>query len=852
MEKNTRTFTKEAINCIKYSNILANTLGKKTISGDELFFGVYNYISEITWSEILFSLLGIKDSDVLEEYMNWKYWSHGTKSNKDLTFNKKLENEFLKNKKNSKFDFMLLFYISFFDLSTDFRNYLFDYKIDTKALKENCKNISSNPIVNKSGMFDFLEILDKIFNKLNLDPKNTHIMKIEQFDNIEDLNTMLNSLEWGVMEENDEQTSTTTKPAKKDDKKMTIDYFGTDLTKECKDGFIDPIIGRDQEIKQVIYTLLRKNKNNPLLLWEAGVGKTAIVEWLAQKIIMGDVPEKLLNKKIYLLDMWTLLAGTKYRGEFEARMKSILEEAVDENNNIILFIDELHTIIGAGWQDNNDAAQMIKPLLSRGKIKLIGATTFDEYQKHIEKDAALKRRFQEINVGEPDEESTKQILMWLKETYENFHGVKITQETIESSIKLSKRYMLNKHLPDKALDILDEACARKSTMQVKLEKDNSYKKLEKDIENIEKKIEKSIEWQDYFKAAELKEKEEKMKKEMKTIRSNKNMPQHLRPEINTHDIGVVLSEKTGIPVSVVNQSEIDRLKQLDRDLRKHILGQEEAVEAIVKTITRNRLSMIEKNKPIGSFLFLGPSGVGKTYLAKLIAKNYFGDEDSIVRIDMSEFMEKHSISKLIGSPAGYVWYDEGWQLTEAVRRKPYTVLLFDEIEKASTDVLNILLQILDEGKLKDSKWRWIDFKSTIIVMTSNLGSEEFSKKRATIGFNANATDGKEIDENQFTTIRSRILDELKDFMSPELINRIDYKIVFKPLTKEIVRGIFEKNLKEFLDVWTLNKDVTIPSFTKTKIKEIVDEIYDPQYGARPIQRYIHDKIENEIIEQIMK
>ncbi len=404
---------------------------------------------------------------------------------------------------------------------------------------------------------------------------------------------------------------------------------------------------------------MRKNKNNPLLIGEAGVGKTAIVEGLAQRLVRGDVPEKLKNKKIFLLDMGTLVAGTKYRGEFESRMKSILEEAIDPTNNIILFIDEIHTIIGAGGQENGDAAQILKPLLSRGKIKLIGSTTFNEYQKYIEKDQALKRRFQEVIVNEPDTETSKQILFGLKQTYEDFHGVQIDEEALDTAIMLSKRYMMNKFLPDKALDIIDEACARKSTMNQKLDNDKDYKKYEETLAKIQAKIEEAIEKQDYFGAAELKAKEEEAKQEMLKIRTNKNIPTHLRQTISQEDIGNVLADKTGIPTNIVNESEIEKLRRLASELKTNIVGQDEAVDAVVKTLTRSRLSVIRYTKPIGSFLCLGPSGVGKTYLAKLIAKEYFGNADAMIRIDMSEFMEKYSVSKLIGSPAGYVGYDEG-------------------------------------------------------------------------------------------------------------------------------------------------------------------------------------------------
>ena len=668
------------------------------------------------------------------------------------------------------------------------------------------------------------------------------------------LDEMLNTMESEIVEKSDsDKISLETweqKPKKKEEKKLTIEYFGTDLTKEAKDGYLDPIIGREKEIDQVSYTLLRKTKNNPLLIWEAGVGKTAIVEGVVQRINAKQVPEKLIGKKVFLLDMGTLVAGTKYRWEFESRMKSILEEATDPTNNIILFIDELHTIIGAGGQDQNDAAQMLKPLLSRGKIKLIGATTFDEYQKYIEKDAALKRRFQEVVVNEPSIEVTKQIILGLKPTYEDFHGVVISDEAIESAITLSKRYILNKQLPDKALDILDEASARKSTMQKKLDNDDSYKKQEAKIEKIQKQIEDAIENQDYFSAAELKKEEESLKKELQKIRSNKNIPAHLRSVIEAKDIGNVLADKTGIPTNIVNEDEVSKLKRLDTELKDQIIGQDDAVNAIVKTLIRSRLSVIRKNKPIGSFLFLGPSGVGKTYLAKLIAKHYFGDETAMIRFDMSEFMEKFSVSKLIGSPAGYVGYDEGGGLTEAVKRKPYSVILLDEIEKASPDVLNILLQILDEGQLKDSKGRWIDFKNTIIVMTSNIGTEEFSKKKTSIWFDTGTK--ADIDNKQFDDIKTRVLEELKNFLTPELSNRIDHKVVFRPLSKENLTSIFNQQIKTFLSAWKENDQVKLPKFSKAEVEKIVDEIYDPAFGARPVERYINDEIEPKIINSLLK
>ena len=860
MKKSIKLFNPYAIDSLKYATCIAIIYNQKYINWDALFRWIYQYIRNHQYFDLFCNVTWLNNIDLLDQYYEKKV---NVESFSEDVFDMSLNNvlrgkieEILQDGVH-QLDLIVLFYISFFDLSTDFKKFLNSKKvwIDYEIILQNCKKLFNNPVILTSWIFAFLEILDKLFSKLNLDSKNVKIMDIQNINNLNEMGDVLNSLEWEIAEQGkDESVSevwNTPKPWKKEDKKLTVDYFWTDLTKEVKDGFTDPVIGRENEINQVIYTLLRKNKNNPLLIWEAGVWKTAIVEWLAQKIVNNEVPEKLKGKKIYLLDMGTLLAWTKYRWEFEARMKSILEEAQDPTNNIILFIDELHTIIWAGWQDNNDAAQMLKPLLARGKIKLIWATTFDEYQKHIEKDAALKRRFQEVIVNEPDAEVSMEIMKWLRQTYEDFHGVQITDDAIKASVKLTQRYILNKHLPDKALDIIDEACARKSTMQTKLENDDEYKKIEKKIEKIKSQIDSAIENQDYFQAAELKEQEDELKNSLLKIRNRKNVPTHLRPLIDSNDIGEVLADKTWVPANIVNQSEIEKLRALDKNLKWNVFGQEDAVNAVVKTLTRNRLSVIEKNKPIWSFLFLWPSGVGKTFLAKQIAKNYFGDENAVVRLDMSEYMEKFSVSKLIWSPAWYVGYDEWWQLTESIRRKPYSVLLLDEIEKASPDVLNILLQILDEWKLKDSKWRWIDFKSCIVVMTSNIWSENFSKNSWVIGFDASKKDKDELSQNSFEKIEWKIIDELKDYMTPELLNRIDHKIIFKPLSKKVLADIFEKNLNEFLCSRKVNSKVKLPEYSKKQIAKIIDEIYDPQYGARPIERYINSNIEPEIIKQLI-
>jgi len=851
MKKQQIYYRKEWQKVLQYAQLITRSDKKKMVSHLSLFWWVYVLLRQHEHYEIFWKLIGVKHIGILEDYFHKQY--------KELNFTE-LPNRFVIVKhiaqtifswlldEKHKVDFVRLLYASVESPSVEAQRVFARLWIDTNTIKENCQYVMDHPLVLQIWMLAFLQLLATLIKRLALDINQIQLMQIDFMQHIP-----MMGQEQDVLDRDDNKSKVTTDNKKKKDeeKKMTVEYFWSDLTLEYKDGFLDPVIGREKEIDQMIYTLLRKTKNNPLLIGEAGVGKTAVVEWLAQRIAQGNVPEKLKNKKLFMLDMWSIVAWTKYRGEFESRMKAILEEAADPTKHIILFIDEIHSIIGAGWQDNNDAAQMIKPLLARWKIKLIGATTFDEYQKYIEKDKALKRRFQEISVDEPSEEVTKQILMGLKETYENYHGVLISEEAIDTTIQLARRYVLNKHFPDKAIDIIDEASARKSTISESLEEDEDYKKLEKKIEVLDKKIESAIEWQDYFGAAGLKEKQEKMKQELQQVRSQKLLPVHLRQTILPEDVSIVLSDKTGIPAEIVSEAEIDKLKRLKAELESHVMGQEDAVDAVVKSITRSRLSVVEKQKPISSFLFLGPSGTGKTYLAKMIAEHYFGDPKALIRVDMSEFMEKYSVSKLIGSAPGYVGHEEWGLLTEQVRRKPFSVILLDEVEKASRDVLNILLQILDEGHLKDNKGRWIDFKSTIIIMTSNIWSEEFSKKVATIGFKGDNNLENEVSDADFGKKKSRIMERVKSFLSPELMNRLDHLLVFRPLAKPVLQSILKKQLDAHLAEWKVKKWLTLPRFTKKKLSSVVDELYDPQYGARPLEKWIVEEVEGKMIEQML-
>ena len=623
----------------------------------------------------------------------------------------------------------------------------------------------------------------------------------------------------------------------------TLNQYGTDLTKQAKEGKLDPVIGRKEEIQRVIQILSRRTKNNPCLIGEPGVGKTAVAEGLAEKIVAGDVPEILKNKRVVSLDMASMIAGAKYRGDFEERIKKALKE-VKKAGDVIIFIDEIHTIVGAGSAEGAvDAANILKPLLARGEIQLIGATTLKEYRKYIEKDAALERRFSPVTVNEPTEEEATQILFGLRDKYEAHHNVKITDEAIKSAVELSSRYINDRYLPDKAIDLIDEA-ASKVRMSSYTEPD-SFKELKDKIEKLDKEKEEAIRVQDFEKAAKIRDKENAKKKELEDAKkewetkSSKNVS-----TLKEEDIADVISSWTGIPVAKVSQSENDKLKNLEENLHKRVIGQDEAVSAVAKAIKRSRMGLKDPNKPIGSFLFLGPTGVGKTELSKALAENLFGSEDALIRIDMSEYMEPHSVAKLIGSPPGYVGYDEAGQLTEKVRRKPYSVILFDEIEKAHPDVMNMLLQVLDDGRLTDSQGRTVNFKNTVIIMTSNVGAKLITDKK-TLGF----IEEKENGEKEYQDIKKDVMGELKKEFKPEFLNRIDEIIVFHKLEDNQIRKIVDIMLN---NVAKLLKEQGIKLTVDENAKDLVAKKgTDKTFGARPLKRAIQTMVEDKIAEAML-
>jgi len=623
-----------------------------------------------------------------------------------------------------------------------------------------------------------------------------------------------------------------------------LEKYSIDLNKLAKEGGIDPVIGRGKEIERVIQILSRRTKNNPVLIGEPGVGKTAIAEGLAQRIIEGNIPEIIKDKRIVSLDLPGMIAGAKYRGEFEERLKSVMGE-LQEAKDVILFIDELHTVIGAGAAEGAvDASNILKPVLARGELQMIGATTIDEYRKHIEKDAAFERRLQPIMVDEPSVEDTIQILKGLRDKYEAHHSVKIEDEAIEGAAELSHRYITDRFLPDKAIDLIDEAA---SMIRVdSYNPPNDLKDLEEKLEEFKKEKEEAINTQNYEEAAKIRDKEKQTKEKLNNNRTEwQEQKQSANLIVGYDEIAKIVSNWTGVPVKRMTIEESERLLDLEKTLHEKVVGQEQAVEALSNSVRRARVGLKDPNKPIGSFIFVGPTGVGKTYLAKTLSEALFGDEDAMVRIDMSEYMEKHSVSRLVGSPPGYVGYDEGGQLTETVRRKPYSVVLFDEIEKAHPDVFNMLLQILDDGRLTDSKGRTVDFKNTVIIMTSNVGAT-LLRKQNVLGF-ASAVD---VEKEEYEQMKETISEELKRTFRPEFLNRLDEVIVFHSLQEDQVQEIVNIMIED-LEVRMEKLDINIKVSDDTK-KHISKQGFDPVFGARPLERTIRKMIEDQLAEEILK
>ena len=626
----------------------------------------------------------------------------------------------------------------------------------------------------------------------------------------------------------------------KNSKTPTLDKYGVDLTENAKNGKIDPVIGRNSEIERIIQILCRRSKNNPCLIGEPGVGKTAIIEGLAQKIVDKQVPEILLDKRLLTLDLTGMVAGTKYRGDFEERIKAIVDEVV-KAKDVILFIDEVHTIIGAGSAEGStDVANILKPSLARGDFQLIGATTITEYRKNIEKDSALERRFQPVTVAEPTPEDAILILKGLKNKYEAHHKVEITDDAIESAVTLSSRYITDRFLPDKAIDLIDEAGSRVRLSNCEIPED--LRELESQIENTQSEKEEAIGSQEFEKAAKLRDKESELKKTYEAKKEKwQNENSHSNGKVTSGDIAEIVSSWTGVPVVQLTKAESERLLNLETELHNRIVGQNEAVTAVCKAIRRGRVGLKDPKRPIGSFIFLGPTGVGKTELCKALAVAMFGDENMMIRLDMSEYMEKHTVSRLVGSPPGYVGFEEGGQLTEKVRRNPYSVVLFDEIEKAHPDVFNMLLQILEDGILTDSQGRKVDFKNTVIIMTSNIGARLITDKKVSFGFTENKDDNRDV--------KDLVLGELKNTFRPEFLNRVDDIIVFTKLSKAEIEEIAEKMLTA-LSKRVENLNIKL-EFTPAVKSALADKGFDAVYGARPLRREIQNKIEDAFSEKIL-
>ncbi len=785
----------------------------------------------------LFDLYGINEKLTTEIISRWvlntapekRKWVYSWMSNtiKDVILNSiKIAASFSKEKASIE-DYLLSM------LDNTWLNQFLDYIwIIPNDLRENLKEMNKNWLIDWSWK------------------NNPNIGQVwnENIDKL--LSALTGNLVWSLwwntttpfdnnkQQKNKEKTKTTT-PA--------LDFFSIDLTKEAREWKIDFIVWRDNEVERLIAILNRKTKNNPVLVWEPGVGKTAIVEWLALRIVSWDVPFSMKDKKILSLDMSSLIAWTKYRWEFESRIKQVIDEASKVENEIILFIDEIHTIIWAGSAEGTlDASNILKPAMWRWKIRVIWATTQNEYQKYIEKDSALERRFQKIIAWEPDKDIAMQILSWIKETFEDYHNLNISDDATKAAVELSIRYITDRYLPDKAIDLIDEACSLKSMKYNFDEKE--IVKLKQQISDLQKKIENAVISQQYKKASTLKEKQATLETKISDLKQKFSIPKDKRLNVWEKDIWKVVNIITWIPIDNFNSNELNKLKRLPINLKKQIIGQDEAIDGIVKSIMRSKAWITNANRPLWSFLFLWPTWVGKTELVKTLAKEFYDDKDALIKIDMSEYSDKTSVNKLIWSSAWYVWYEEGWLLTEKVRKKPYSIILFDEIEKWDLDVYNLLLQILEEWILTDNKWRQINFKNTIIIMTSNIGQDEFWAKAAQIGFNITESEEEKVLKD-YEKAKESIKWNLTNYFSPEFINRIDKIIVFNPLDKNEIKRIVKLSIELFKK--RLENNNFDLKYNSAVINYISKNVYNPEFWAREIRRYITDNIEDTIAEKII-
>ena len=793
------------------------------------------------WIREIFNLYWINEKLVAEivvkwifnetiEKRKWKYLGMSARLKKCILWSVKIAANFSKSK--ASLEDLLLSILKNDAWLTSFLDYIWIIPTD---LETNLKDI------NKSWIIDWTSQKN---NENNQTTKSTQSWW-EEIDSL--LWKLSQNLFSGIMnaatpfDRNQKQTK------KEDSTTPALDFFSINLTKEAKEWKIEKIIWRDNEIERLIAILNRKTKNNPVLVWEPWVGKTAIAEWLALKIVGWQVPFSMRNKKILALDMSSMVAWTKYRWEFESRIKQVINEASKVENEIILFIDEIHTMIWAGsWEGTLDASNILKPAMWRWKIRVIWATTGNEYKKYIEKDSALERRFQKIITEEPSKEVTIEIIRWLKESFEEYHNLNIKDEAVKEAVELSIRYVTDKYLPDKAIDLVDEACSLKS-MKYNID-EVEIKKIKEKVALIEKEMQQAVIAQSYKKAQELKQKQEKLEKDILNLKQKFTIPKNERFSITDQDIQRVLSMSTGIPVSNLSRDEIEKLKNLPKNIKTKIIWQDEAINSIVKSIMKNKIWIWNPNRPLWSFLFLWPTWVGKTELIKVLTKEFYENNDSLIKIDMSEYSDKTSVNKLIGSSAWYVWYEDGWFLTEKIRKKPYSVILFDEIEKWDFEVYNILLQILEDWVLTDNKWKKVNFKNTIIVMTSNLWSEKFNEKAAQIWFDV--TDSKEEKiMRDYEKAKEDIKWTLTDHFSPEFINRIDKIVIFNPLDKKDIKTIVNLQMKEFKERL---KDKSIELKYNLKVINFITKfVYNPDFWAREIRRFINDNIEDIIAEKIV-